>query len=226
MTFTATIFNIDVNGTQTPNDANDNLVAAHIHAGPVVTPTLNGPVVWGFFGAPFNDNSPNDFTMTAFTTGVGGTFSGKWDLAEGNNTTLTAQLPNILAGPLVHQLPHDPVHRRRDPRQHRDGSPRARDLRADARWPRHRRRRRAAAWSTRVHARGDLTGRASLAAPADCGRRRRQRRQNRPDSSAAPSTSLDRSLICALMSLDGGAVAFAVQTRRPLGTSVTRPFAE
>jgi len=98
MTFTATIFNIDVNGTQTPNDANDNLVAAHIHAGPLVTPTLNGPVVWGFFGAPFNDNSPNDFTMTAFTTGVGGTFSGKWDLAEGNNTTLTAQLPNILAG--------------------------------------------------------------------------------------------------------------------------------
>ena len=36
--------------------------------------------------------------MTPFTTGVGGTFSGKWDLAEGNNTTLTAQLPNILAG--------------------------------------------------------------------------------------------------------------------------------
>ena len=98
MTFTATIFNIDVNGTQTPNDANDNLVAAHIHAGPLVTPTINGPVVWGFFGAPFNDNNPNDFTMTAFTTGVGGTFSGKWDLAEGNNTTLTAQLPNILAG--------------------------------------------------------------------------------------------------------------------------------
>jgi hypothetical protein len=36
--------------------------------------------------------------MTPFASGVGGTFSGKWDLAEGNNTTLTAQLPNILAG--------------------------------------------------------------------------------------------------------------------------------
>ena len=36
--------------------------------------------------------------MTPFATGVGGTFSGKWDMAEGNNTTLTAQLPNILAG--------------------------------------------------------------------------------------------------------------------------------
>src|SRR5687768_18501288 len=33
LTFTATINNIDVTGTQTPLDSNDNLVAAHIHAG-------------------------------------------------------------------------------------------------------------------------------------------------------------------------------------------------
>jgi len=98
MTFTATIFNIDVTGTQTPNDPNDNLGNAHIHAGPAVTPTTNGPVVWGFFGAPFNDNGPNDAVVTPFATGVGGTFSGKWDMAEGNATNLTAQLPNILAG--------------------------------------------------------------------------------------------------------------------------------
>jgi len=98
MTFTATIFNIDVNGLQTPNDANDNLTNAHIHAGPAVTPTTNGPVVWGFFGSPLNDIAPNDFTFTPFATGVGGTFSGKWDMAEGNGTTLTLQLPNILAG--------------------------------------------------------------------------------------------------------------------------------
>ena len=97
MTFTATIFNIDVTGTQTA-DANDNLVAAHIHAGPAVTPATNGPVVWGFFGTPFNDTSPNDFTLTPFLSGVGGTFSGKWDLAEGNATTLGAQLANILGG--------------------------------------------------------------------------------------------------------------------------------
>lgn len=97
MTFTATIFNIDVTGTQT-TDVNDNLIAAHIHAATLVTPTTNAPVVWGFFGAPFNDNNPNDFLMTPFATGVGGTFSGKWDLPEGNNTTLTAQLPNILSG--------------------------------------------------------------------------------------------------------------------------------
>jgi hypothetical protein len=97
MTFTATIFNIDVTGSQTA-DLNDNLVAAHIHAAALVTPTTNAPVVWGFFGAPFNDNNPNDMVFTPFATGVGGTFSGKWDLPEGNNTTLSAQLPNILSG--------------------------------------------------------------------------------------------------------------------------------
>ena len=97
MTFSATIFNIDITGAQTA-DVNDNLTAAHIHAGPLVTPTTNGPVVWGFFGAPFNDNNPNDAVVTPFSTGVGGTFSGKWDLPEGNNTTLDAQLGNILSG--------------------------------------------------------------------------------------------------------------------------------
>jgi len=97
MSFTATIFNIDVTGSQTA-DVNDNLAAAHIHAGPLVTPTTNGGVVWGFFGAPFNDNNPNNFSFTPFATGVGGTFSGIWNTPEGNNTTLTAQLANILSG--------------------------------------------------------------------------------------------------------------------------------
>jgi hypothetical protein len=102
MTFTAEIFNIDVTGTQTP-DTFDNLTAAHIHAGPNIAPATNG-VVWGFFGAPFNDNNPNDFSFTPFGPGlVGGTFSGKWDLTEGNGTTngvpnnLTNQLPFILS---------------------------------------------------------------------------------------------------------------------------------
>ena len=93
LSFTADIFNIDVTGTQTP-DEHDNLAAAHIHVRPPDMP--NGGVVWGFFGAPFNDNNPDDSVVTPFATGVGGTFSGKWDAAEGNNTTLTAQLPNIL----------------------------------------------------------------------------------------------------------------------------------
>jgi hypothetical protein len=48
--------------------------------------------------ADVNDNNPNDVVVTPFATGVGGTISGKWDALEGNNTTLAAQLPNILAG--------------------------------------------------------------------------------------------------------------------------------
>jgi hypothetical protein len=95
--FTATVFNIDFTGLQTA-DMNDNLTAAHIHAGPLVTPTTAGPVVWGFFGAPLNDNNPNDVSITPFATGVGGTISGKWDALEGNNTTLAAQVENILNG--------------------------------------------------------------------------------------------------------------------------------
>jgi CHRD domain len=97
MSFTATIFNIDVTGTQTP-DENDNLTAAHIHASPTVTSLTNAPVVWGFFGLPFNNTIPNDSIVAPFTTGVGGVFSGTWDAPEGNNTTLSAQLNNILTG--------------------------------------------------------------------------------------------------------------------------------
>jgi hypothetical protein len=97
MTFSATVFNIDFTGSQTP-DPNDDLIAAHIHAAPSVSPTQNVGVVWGFFGVPFNDNNPNDVVNTPFATGVGGTISGKWDAPEGNNTTLAAQLPNILSG--------------------------------------------------------------------------------------------------------------------------------
>jgi CHRD domain len=95
MTFTATVFNIDVTGTQT-SDPNDNLIAAHIHA-PAPTPTTNASVVWGFFGSPFNA-VPGSIVMTPFTTGVGGTFSGVWLQSQGNGTTLSAQLPSILSG--------------------------------------------------------------------------------------------------------------------------------
>jgi uncharacterized protein (TIGR03118 family) len=96
MTFNATITNLDFS-SQTA-DANDNLLNAHIHAGPTVAPGVNGPVVWGFLGSPFNDNNPNDQVFTPALTGIGGTVSGKWDTPEGNNTTLTAQLPNLKQG--------------------------------------------------------------------------------------------------------------------------------
>jgi hypothetical protein len=97
MMFTASVVNIDFTGTQTP-DPFDNLVAAHIHASPTVTPTTNAGVVWGFFGSPFNDTMPNDVVFQPFPMGVGGMISGKWDLLEGNGTTLALQLNNILTG--------------------------------------------------------------------------------------------------------------------------------
>jgi hypothetical protein len=95
LTMTMTIHNIDFTGSQT-TDSNDNLLAAHIHAGPNVTPSTNGPVVWGFIGTPFNDTNPTDTVVTPFATGVGATITSKWDAPEGNNTTLTAQLSNLL----------------------------------------------------------------------------------------------------------------------------------
>ncbi|NTS42362.1 CHRD domain-containing protein [Flavisolibacter sp. BT320] len=94
--FTATVNNLDVTGSQTP-DVNDNLLAAHIHVGAL--PGSNAPVRWGFFGAPDNDINPKNTTLTPFASGVGGVFSGTWDLPEGNaGTTLATNLPSILAG--------------------------------------------------------------------------------------------------------------------------------
>jgi hypothetical protein len=97
MTMSATVFNIDFTGSQTP-DTNDNLTNAHIHASATVTPTTNAGVVWGFIGMPFNDSNPTDTVVTPFLSGVGGTVTSKWDIDEGNGgTTLTAQIPNILS---------------------------------------------------------------------------------------------------------------------------------
>jgi hypothetical protein len=97
MSVDATVFNIDFTGSQSP-DLNDNLTNAHIHAGATVTPTTNGGVVWGFIGTPFNNTTPNEGVVTPFATGVGGRFQGVWNAPEGNSTTLTAQLDNILNG--------------------------------------------------------------------------------------------------------------------------------
>jgi hypothetical protein len=87
---------IDVTGAQTPLDLGDDLVGAHIHAS--VGPGPSRPVVFGFLGAPFNDNLPNDQVVTPLPSGVGGTITGTWNEPEGNLTTLTAQLANIMAG--------------------------------------------------------------------------------------------------------------------------------
>jgi hypothetical protein len=97
---------LDFTGLQTPGNPNDNLEDAHIHccAPAGDDPDVNNARVrWGFIGSPFN-NTDNDGTTTPFSTGVGGTFTGVWDVNEGNTTAtsgpinLTNQLPGILAG--------------------------------------------------------------------------------------------------------------------------------
>jgi hypothetical protein len=96
MSFQAVVNNIDFTG-HADDRPQRQPTAAHIHAGPNVPPATN-PVVWGFFGTPFNDTVIPNVVVTPFATGVGGTVVGTWDTLEGQNTTFTAQLGNILAG--------------------------------------------------------------------------------------------------------------------------------
>jgi len=103
MSWTATVFNIDIDGTQS-TDINDNLTAAHIH-GPAA-PGANAGVIWGFIGNPFNDNNPNDVVVTPFASDVGFTVSGKWDLPEGNNNITFAERVGIILDGLTYMNFH------------------------------------------------------------------------------------------------------------------------
>jgi hypothetical protein len=90
---TATISNIDVGNAQTP-DTNDNLLNAHIHAGPAVRPALwrgRHEILW----SSFNDNNPNDAVLRLPL--VGGVHR-QMGRTGSNGTTLAAQLANLRAG--------------------------------------------------------------------------------------------------------------------------------
>jgi hypothetical protein len=97
MTMWSTIHNIDFGG-QTPNELNDNLSAAHIHASdaanPLPPPGTRG-VVWGFLGAPDHDNNPDDVVVSQFANKAGAFVTSKWDLPEGNGG-LAGNIPRIL----------------------------------------------------------------------------------------------------------------------------------
>ncbi|MCR9294459.1 MAG: CHRD domain-containing protein [bacterium] len=71
----------------------NNVTAMHIHRAPVGT---NGGVVFGLISP--NHDVNNDLLITPFEGGAD-IFSA-WDAAEGNSTTLTAQLASLLAGEL------------------------------------------------------------------------------------------------------------------------------
>ena len=61
LSFTATIFKLDFSGSQTAGNGNDNLFHAYTHC--CALPGTNANVIRGFFGSPFNDNTPNDFVV-------------------------------------------------------------------------------------------------------------------------------------------------------------------
>jgi Ca2+-binding RTX toxin-like protein len=89
--FQVTVTGVDLSGNQTPATP-DNVTLAHFHA---AVPGVNGGVVWGFIGTPNNDTD-NSTTVNP-TTGL---VTGEWHLGQGNATTLTAQIPSLLASGL------------------------------------------------------------------------------------------------------------------------------
>jgi hypothetical protein len=81
MTYNVSLTGLDLNGSQTPTNANDNVSNAHIHNAIF---GQNGGVVFGQI-APNHDTTPNDLIVTP----AAGTISGKWDANEGSTTLLT-----------------------------------------------------------------------------------------------------------------------------------------
>jgi len=93
---------VDLDGTLTPGTDSDDVFAMHIHSG---GPGVNGNVVFGFI-LPDNDTS-GDLSIDA----ANGLLTSGWDAAEGQLTTLTAELPNLFAGDLyfnVHTVANSP----------------------------------------------------------------------------------------------------------------------
>jgi hypothetical protein len=103
LSYDVTLFGLDLDGLQTPGNANDDVTRAHFHAAPAGS---NGGIVFGIIDAtPTLRNDLDDLVVNPAT----GRITGVWDLTEGNATTLTAQLPNLLAQNLyfnIHTTDH------------------------------------------------------------------------------------------------------------------------
>ena len=80
-----TLNGVDLDGAQTA-DPSDNVTGFHIHRAPR---GATGGVVFGFIGP--NSDLNGDLMIDA----AAGTVTSAWDLAEGNGTTLAAELGNL-----------------------------------------------------------------------------------------------------------------------------------
>jgi hypothetical protein len=99
LSYDITLFGLDIDGLQTPGNANDNANRFHIHAAQA---GQNGGIVFGM-------KDPNHDVDDLVINPVTGRITGVWDGNEGNGTTLAAQLPNLLANGLyfnVHTTDH------------------------------------------------------------------------------------------------------------------------
>ena len=105
LTYSVHLVGLDLDTLQTPGNANDNVTRAHFHNAP---PGVAGGIVFGIIDGSAslrNDNNPNDLVVDP----IANTITGAWDANEGNGTTLTAMLPNLLAGNLyfnIHTTDH------------------------------------------------------------------------------------------------------------------------
>ena len=97
LSYDITLFGLDIDGLQTPNNANDNANRFHIHAAPAGS---NGGIVYGM-------KDPNHDLDDLVINPVTGRITGVWDGTEGNGTTLAAQLVNLLSNGLYFNV-HTP----------------------------------------------------------------------------------------------------------------------
>jgi hypothetical protein len=103
LSYDITLFGLDLDGLQTPGNPNDNVTRTHFHA---AIAGQNGGIVHGQIdGNAALRNDLDDLVVNLVT----GRITGVWDGIEGNNTTLAAQLNNLLNGGLyfnVHTADH------------------------------------------------------------------------------------------------------------------------
>ena len=86
LTYNIQLTGLDIDGLQTPGNANDNVTRTHFHNNVF---GVNGGIVFGQIdGSVALYNDLDDLVVSP----AAGTIQGAWDNAEGNNTTLAAQI--------------------------------------------------------------------------------------------------------------------------------------
>lgn len=92
LSYSVQLTGLDLDGLQTPGNPNDNVTRVHFHRAPVGS---NGAIVFGIIdgAASFrDDDNPNDLVVNPAL----GTFSGIWNLTEGQGAaTLATELDEL-----------------------------------------------------------------------------------------------------------------------------------